>query len=72
MRRSETGGRSAGVVFAYFNKRYLKLHPEMQREFTKPKGVKTSYVNGKEEYFTETSPMPARKENKSSDENIVF
>ena len=72
MRRSETGGRSAGVVFSYFYKKYLKLHPEMQREFTKPDNVQTSFINGKKEYFTDTSPLPAAKENKIGNGNIVF
>ena len=72
MRRSETGGRSAGVTFSYFYKKYLKLHPEMIRTFSKPKGVKTNFIKGKEEYFTETSPMPDVNENIIKDNKIVF
>jgi len=72
MRRSETGGRSAGVAFSYFYKKYLKMHPEMPRDFSKPKGLKSTFINGKEEYYTDTSPLPAIKENKPSEENIVF
>jgi len=72
MRRSETGGRSAGVTFSYFYKKYLKLHPEMARNFVMPKGVKTNYIKGKKEFFTETSPMPAVSENKVKDSNIIF
>jgi len=72
MRRSETGGRSAGVVFKYFYDEYLKLHPEMKRTFSMPKGVKTNYIKGKKEYFTDTSPMPDVSENKAKDNNIVF
>ncbi len=72
MRRSETGGRSAGVPFAYFYKKYLKLHPETTRKFVTPKGVKTNYIKGKKEFFTETSPMPAVSENRIKDTNIIF
>lgn len=72
MRRSETGGRSAGVTFSYFYKKYLKLHPEIKRTFAKPKGVKTSYVKGKEEFFTETSPMPNISNDKEKDSKVVF
>ncbi len=72
MRRSETGGRSAGVAFSYFYKKYLKLHPETIRNFTKPKGVKTSYVKGKKEYFTDTSPMPNISNYKEKDGKVVF
>ena len=72
MRRSETGGRSAGVTFSYFYKKYLKLHPETTRTFEIPKGVKTNYIKGKKEYFTDTSPMPDFSGNKEKDNNIVF
>ena len=72
MRRSETGGRSAGVTFSYFYKKYLKLHPEIKRTFTKPEAVKTSFVNGKKEYFTETSPMPDIDDNKEKEDKVIF
>jgi len=58
MRRSEGGGTTAAPAFAYFYKKYLEIHPEIQREFNMPDNVKTSYVNGHKEYYTETSPLP--------------
>lgn len=58
MRRSETGGTTAGPAFAYFYKNYLKIHPELQRKFIKPSEVKTSTINGVKEYYTDKSPLP--------------
>ncbi|MBT3280119.1 MAG: PBP1A family penicillin-binding protein [Campylobacteraceae bacterium] len=58
MRRSETGGRSAAPVFSYFYKKWLKLHPEIQRKFEQPQEVFTSNINGKTEYFTNISDIP--------------
>ncbi|ADG94278.1 penicillin-binding protein, 1A family [Arcobacter nitrofigilis DSM 7299] len=61
MRKSETGGRAAGPAFAYFYKNYLKLHPEIKRNFTQPDNVKTTTLNGEKEYYTETSKLPLNK-----------
>ncbi len=61
MRKSETGGRSSGPAFAYFYKNYLKIHPELKREFTKPKEVRETTINGKKEFYTETSKLPLNK-----------
>lgn len=61
MRKSETGGRSAGTVFAHFYKNYLKIHPETKRNFEMPEGVQSSIINGKKEYFTDTSKLPELK-----------
>ena len=58
MRRSEGGGTTAGPAFAYFYKKYLEIHPEIQRKFIMPENVKTSYINGRKEYYTEISPLP--------------
>lgn len=58
MRRSETGGITAGPAFANFYKKYLEIHPEIQREFRKPDNVKTSIINGEKEYYTDKSPLP--------------
>ncbi|WP_121627973.1 transglycosylase domain-containing protein [Poseidonibacter antarcticus] len=58
MRRSETGGRIAAPAFSYYYKNYLKLHPEIARSFIKPSKVYTSKINGKTEYYTDTSPLP--------------
>lgn len=58
MNKSETGGRSAGVVFKKFHKEYMKRHPELITKFPKPEEVKESFINGQKEYYTETSPLP--------------
>ena len=58
MRKTETGGKIAAPVFSEFFKKYLELHPELTRNFTKPQNVYTSVVNGKEEYYTDMSPLP--------------
>lgn len=78
MRRTETGGRSAAPAFKYFYEEWLKLHPEIQRKFNKPKNVFESYYNDKKEIFTQTSNIPLEKnnikiQNKSmGNENIIF
>ena len=61
MRKSETGGRTAGPAFKYFTENYLKLHPEIKREFNMPENVKTTILNGKKEYYTDTSKLPKVK-----------
>ena len=58
MRKTETGGRIAAPASSYFNKYYLKSHPEIPRKFIKPEKVYSSKVNGKIEYYTKTSPLP--------------
>jgi penicillin-binding protein 1A len=59
MRKSETGGRSAGTAFSHFYKNYFKQHPEIKQNFEQPDNVFTSTINGKKEYFTETSKLPS-------------
>ena len=58
MRKSETGGKIAAPAFANFYKNYLKIHPEIPRNFLKPKNVLFSKINGEIEYYTEKSPLP--------------
>ncbi len=58
MRRSETGGTTAGPAFKYFIQKYLEIHPEIQRNFIKPADVRTSFINGRKEYYTNKSPLP--------------
>jgi len=72
MRKSETGGRSSGPAFAYFYKNYLKIHPEVKREFTKPDEVKTTILNGQKEYYTETSKLPLNKSRLLEKNQIQF
>ncbi len=58
MRKTETGGRIAAPVFSQFYKEYLKIHPEIPRNFSIPQNVYTVNINGKNEYYTDTSPLP--------------
>lgn len=62
MRRTETGGRSAGPAFKYFYEKWLEIHPEIQREFEKPKDVFEQYYNGETEVFTQTSGVPTQND----------
>ncbi|MCT7649012.1 transglycosylase domain-containing protein [Aliarcobacter butzleri] len=58
MRKSETGSTLAAPAFSYFFKKYLALHPEIPRTFTKPEGVYVGNFNGKDELYTDISPLP--------------
>ncbi|MFX4236090.1 transglycosylase domain-containing protein [Aliarcobacter butzleri] len=58
MRKSETGSTLAAPAFSYFFKKYLALHPEIPRTFTKPEGVYIGNFNGKDELYTDISPLP--------------
>lgn len=58
MRKTETGGKIAAPVFSYFFKEYLKIHPEIPRNFNIPANVYTANVNGGKEFYTDTSPLP--------------
>lgn len=72
MRKSETGGRTSGPAFKYFTENYLKLHPEIKREFEKPANVKTASINGVKEYYTDTSKLPLVKPQLSDPNQIQF
>lgn len=58
MRRTETGGRIAGPAFSNFYKKYMEIHPEIPRTFAMPSNVYTSNINGKDELYTDMSPLP--------------
>jgi penicillin-binding protein 1A len=58
MYRAETGGRAAGPAFQYFFTKWLDIHPEIPREFTKPKDVFEQMYGGRMEIFTKTSKVP--------------
>jgi len=58
MNKSETGGRASAPAFAYFYKQWLKIHPEIPRNFKKPQDVFEHYINGKKEVFTQISNIP--------------
>ncbi|WP_072682549.1 penicillin-binding protein 1A [Arcobacter sp. LA11] len=58
MRKSEGGGSTAAPAFSHFFKKYLEIHPEIERNFKIPNNIKTSIINGKKEYYTDISPLP--------------
>lgn len=72
MRKSETGGRTSGPAFKYYYENYLKLHPELKREFVMPENVKTTILNGKKEYYTDTSKLPVIKPQIMDSNQIQF
>ncbi len=61
MKKFETGGRAAAPAVGYFFKKLVETYPQIKRKFDIPKGVITSKVGGKDEYFTETSKPPTTK-----------
>jgi len=58
MRKTETGGKIAVPAFSNFYKKYLEIHPEIPRTFTVPNNVYTANINGVNELYTDTSPLP--------------
>ncbi len=76
MNKTETGGTSAAPVFGEFVSNYLKVHPELQREFVKPEeGVFESNYKGNMELWTVSSPLPEVNETieqLEDEEQIVF
>lgn len=72
MRRTETGGRSSGTVFSHFYTNYLKIHPELKREFDIPDGVKTSYIGKEKEFFTDMSPLPPIELKEEKNYDLLF
>lgn len=57
MSRTETGGRSTAPVFKYLFENIIKVYPQLPRKFKIPDGVQSSTINGKTEYFTNTSKL---------------
>ena len=57
-----SAGRVSAPAFRYFYENLLKIHPELAREFKKPKEVKTFITSdGKKELFTPLSPPPKKE-----------
>jgi membrane peptidoglycan carboxypeptidase len=72
MRKTETGGKIAAPVFSYFYKKYLEIHPEIPRNFVIPQNVYTTKIHGRDEFYTDISPIPdveilPETENKNSE-----
>ena len=57
-----SGGMVSAPVFKKFYTEYLKLHPEIRREFPVPHNVKEFVINGKRELFTKKSPPPLKND----------
>ena len=72
MRKTETGGRTSGPAFSYFYENYLKLHPEIKREFSMPENVRTTILNGEKEFYTDTSKLPIIKTQILDNNQIQF
>jgi len=68
--KNETGGQTAAPAFRYFFENYIKLYPEIDRRFMKPKGVMRGVVDGVEYLYTETSKLPSRRH--SVDDSLIF
>lgn len=56
--KGATGGALAAPAFAYYYKNLLKLYPDTKRSFDIPEGVLKGTYKGKEEFYTEHSPLP--------------
>ena len=72
MRKTETGGKIAAPVFSRFYKKYLEIHPEIPRNFSMPQNVYTTTIHGRDEFYTDMSPLPeiefqAQPENQNSE-----
>jgi len=72
MYKKETGGRMAGPAFSYFNTEALKLYPQMSRKFKVPINIRKIKYNGKDEYFTDTSPPPKPSNSATLQESLLF
>ncbi len=71
----ETGGKAAAPAFSEFYREYLKLHPEMKREFDIPKGVRVVKKSaGQNEYFTDISAPPndAKSASEELEQELLF
>ncbi|MEA3228718.1 MAG: PBP1A family penicillin-binding protein [Campylobacterota bacterium] len=58
MHKKETGGRISGPAFSKYYENVLKLYPQIQRRFTKPKGIIEVEVGRRKEFFSNISKPP--------------
>jgi penicillin-binding protein 1A len=72
MDRIETGGRIAGPAFAMYYEKLLELYPQVPRKFEVPQGIKEIIVNGKKEYFSDTSKPPRTDTDTNTNETLLF
>lgn len=72
MDRIETGGRIAGPAFSMYYEKVLELYPQVPRKFEKPDGIKEITINGKREYFSDTSKPPRVDAETNTNETLLF
>ncbi len=72
MHKKETGGRISGPAFSNFYKSILKLYPQIQRKFTKPKGIIEVEVGRRTEYFSDISKPPRVEAISDPEEELLF
>jgi len=59
--KKATGGILAAPAFAYYYKELLKIYPDTPKKFQRPDGIYNGVINGKEELYTDISPLPNSK-----------
>ncbi len=72
MHRKETGGRISGPAFSQYYQNVLKLYPQIQREFSTPKGIVKVDMDGKKEYFSDISKPPRVEDIVDAEEELLF
>lgn len=75
MSHGMTGGAVSAPVFKYFFDEFLKIHPEIKREFDVPEGVKFVYIDGKRYLFTDISKLPKKSDTyirEDGENEIIF
>lgn len=72
MHKRETGGKIAGPAFSMYYENLLKLYPQIQRKFEAPEGIIEVDMNGKKEYFSDTSKPPRVDVEANADDELLF
>ncbi|MDA7817143.1 PBP1A family penicillin-binding protein [Sulfurimonas sp.] len=72
MHKRETGGRISGPAFSNYYKNLIKLYPQIPRKFLAPDGIIEVDVNGKKEYFSNTSKPPRTEVDVKAEEELLF
>jgi len=72
MDRIETGGRIAGPAFSMYYEKALELYPQIPRKFEVPDGIKEIVIDGKKEYFSDTSKPPRIDADSNTNERLLF
>ena len=72
MHKKETGGRISGPAFSMFYQNILELYPQVQREFEAPEGIIEVEMDGRKEYFSDTSKPPRLETDAEAGEELLF